>query len=216
MMQIHASKRRSEVVDEKRARQRILDAASAAFTEAGFAETSTLEIATRARVSKRDLYALVGKKKDVLVACISARAKRLKKPTDLPVPRDRAALVRTLSTFGAQLLREISDPAVMAVFRLAIGEAVRVPEVARTLDSIGRAASRDALIETMAGARSHGLVHGDPAVMAEQFGALLWGNLMVSLLLRVAERPSHREVRRRARNAVAAFLKLYPQQRNRR
>ena len=109
------------------------------------------------------------------------------------------------------LLREISDPTVMAVFRLAIGEAVRVPEIARTLDSVGRAASRDALIEMMANARAHGLVDGDPAEMAEQFGALLWGNLMVGLLLGVAERPSPREMARRARNAAAAFLALHPQ-----
>jgi AcrR family transcriptional regulator len=206
-----ASKRRSEGADETPARQRILDAALAAFTEAGFAEASTLEIATRARVSKRELYALVGNKKDILVACIGARAERLKAPIDLPVPSDRVALAHALSAFGAQLLREISDPTVVAVFRLAIAEAVRAPEIARTLDSIGRAASRDALIETMANARSHGFVHGDPAEMAERFGALLWGNLMVSLLLGVAERPSPREVVRRASNAAAAFLKLYPQ-----
>ncbi len=211
MTQMHvASKRRSEAADETPARERILDAAFVAFTEAGFAETSTLAIATQARVSKRELYALVGNKKDMLVACISARAKRLKAPTDLPAPRDRVALARTLSAFGAQLLREISDPAVISVLRLAIAEAVRAPEIARTLESIGRAPSRDALIETMANAPSHGLVHGDPAEMAEQFGALLWGNLMVSLLLGVAERPSPREAARRARNAAAAFLKLYP------
>jgi hypothetical protein len=39
---------------------------------------------------------------------------------------------------------------------------------------------------------------------------LLWGNLKVSLLLRVGERPSPREIARRARDATAAFLKLYP------
>lgn len=205
------TKRRSEAAGEAPARERILDAALAAFTEAGFADASTLEIATRARVSKRELYALVGNKKDMLIACIAARARQFKVPGDLPVPRDRVALDRTLNAFGEQLLREISDPTVMDLFRLAIGEAVRVPEIARTLDSVGRAASRDALIETMTNARAHGLVHGDPAEMAEQFGALLWGSLMVGLLLGVAERPSPREMARRARNATAAFLKLHPQ-----
>jgi hypothetical protein len=46
--------------------------------------------------------------------------------------------------------------------------------------------------------------------MAEHFSGLLWGNLMMSLLLRVGERPSPREIARRARDATAAFLKLYP------
>lgn len=66
------------------------------------------------------------------------------------------------------------------------------------------------MIETMANARAHGLVQGDPAEMAEQFGALLWGNLLVGLLLGVAERPGPREMVRRARNAAAAFLTLHP------
>src|ERR1044072_4054317 len=96
-------------------RGRILEAAFAAFTQAGFAETSTLEIATRARVSKRELYALFGSKQEMLIACISERAKRLRMPVDLPEPRDRATLARLLSSFGAQLLRETSDPTVIAV-----------------------------------------------------------------------------------------------------
>jgi hypothetical protein len=38
--------------------------------------------------------------------------------------RDCAALAQVLTTFGARLVREVSDPAVVAVFRLAIAEAV--------------------------------------------------------------------------------------------
>jgi AcrR family transcriptional regulator len=197
--------------DEAPARQRILEAVFAAFMESGFAAASTLEIATRARVSKRELYALVGSKQEMLVACISERAKRLQMPADLPAPRDRQALARTLETFGAQLLREVSDPTVIAVFRLAIAEAVRAPEVASALNTLGVEASRAALREVMTRARSAGLVSGDASVMAEQFAGLLWGNLKVSLLLRVAERPSPREIARRARDATTAFLKIYPQ-----
>src|SRR6202034_2173853 len=130
-------------------RARILDAAFAAFTQNGFAATSTLEIATRARVSKRELYATVGNKQEMLIACISARAARLQVPADLPAPRDPETLARVLTSFGTQLVREISDPAVTAVFRLAIAEAVHAPAVARALDSIGREASRAALRHIM-------------------------------------------------------------------
>jgi AcrR family transcriptional regulator len=205
------AKQRQSGSDETPARQRILEAAFSAFMESGFAAASTLEIATRARVSKRELYALVGSKQKMLVACIRERAKRLQMPADLPEPHDRQALARTLETFGTQLLREVSDPTVIAVFRLAIAEAVRAPEVARALNSLGVETSRAALREMMTRARSAGLVTGDPSGMAEHFAGLLWGNLKVSLLLRVAERPSPREIARRARDATAAFLELYPQ-----
>jgi AcrR family transcriptional regulator len=204
------SKQRPEGSDETPVRARILDAAFSAFMESGFAETSTLEIATRARVSKRELYALVGSKQEMLVACIAERAKRLQVPADLPEPHDREALAHTLASFGTQLLREVSDPIVIAVFRLAIAEAVRAPEVAQALDSVGVKTSREALRAMMTRARSAGLLSGEPAEMAEHFYGLLWGNLMTGLLLGVAHRPSDREMARRARDATTAFLKLHP------
>src|SRR5215813_2069252 len=111
-------KRRREGVDGQ-VREHILDAAFAAFMKNGYAATSTLEIATRARVSKRELYALVGNKQEILIACISARATRLKAPADLPVPQDRETLAQVLSSFGTQIVREITDPTVITVFRLA-------------------------------------------------------------------------------------------------
>jgi AcrR family transcriptional regulator len=195
---------------ENEVRARILEAAFAAFTKNGYAASGTLEIATRARVSKRELYALVGNKREMLIACIGARAGRLQVPADLPAPQDRETLAHVLATFGTQLVREITDPTVIAVFRLAIAEAVHAPEVAQALDSIGRETSRAALRQIMAQAQASGLLNGRPAELAEQFGGLLWGNLMVSLLLGVAPRPNTRELATRARDATAAFLRLHP------
>ena len=62
--------------------------------------------------------------------------------------------LRVLASFGRQLLREVSNPTVIAVFRLAIAEAVLSPEVARALNSIGREASRSALRKLMARAKA--------------------------------------------------------------
>jgi AcrR family transcriptional regulator len=136
------SKRRQKGGDETAVRGRILEAAFAAFMKSGYATTSTLEIATRARVSKRELYARVGNKQEMLIACISERAKRLDVPADLPVLRDRETLEQVLASFGTKLVREVSDPTVIAVFRLAIAEVVQAPEVARALHSTGREKSR--------------------------------------------------------------------------
>jgi AcrR family transcriptional regulator len=200
-----------EEAAEPAVRDRILTAAFSAFTERGFAETSTLEIATRARASKRELYALFGSKQDMLVACIRERAKRLRLPVDLPELRDRETLRKTLAAFGVRLVREVSDPAVVAMFRLAIAEAAHTPEIAQALNDIAVAASRDALREIMRRARSAHLLGGEPAEMAGHFFGLLWGNLMLGLLLGIAERPNQREIERRAEAASAAFLRAYPE-----
>jgi len=204
------SPRRERGKDDDAARGRILEAAFRAFTEGGYATTSTLEIATRARVSKRELYALVGTKHEMLIACIRERSRRFRVPAELPKARDRETLAHLLVSIGTQLMREISDPTVMAVFRLAIAESVHAPEVARTLDSIGREASRAALRGIMTEATQSGLLEGEPPVLAEQFSALLWGELLVSLLLGVAAQPSPGEIAGRARDAVSALLQLHP------
>ena len=209
MNKTSTSKRRQERDHETAVRERILEAAFAAFMKNGYAMTSTLEIATRARVSKRELYALVGNKQEMLISCISERAKRLGVPADLPAVRDRETLAQVLASFGTKLVREVSDPTVIAVFRLAIAEAVHAPEVARALNSIGREASRAGLRKIMAEAQASGLVTGRPAALAEQFAGLLWRDLMVSLLLGVAERPNSHEIAERARDASAAFLQLH-------
>src|SRR5215472_8789498 len=99
------SRRRQEGGDETGVRDRILEAAFAAFMESGYATTSMLEIATRARVSKRELYALVGNKQEMLIACTRERAKRLQVPAERPAPRDRETLAKVLAFFGAQHVR---------------------------------------------------------------------------------------------------------------
>jgi AcrR family transcriptional regulator len=195
---------------ENPVRARILEAAFSAFMERGFAATSTLEIATRARASKRELYAEFASKQDMLLGCIRQRAERLRLPVDLPEISDRTALERALVAFGSQLLREVSDPAVVTVFRLAIAEAVHAPEVAQTLSDVAMAASREAMREIMRRAIEARLLGGGAPEMAEQFFGLLWGSRMLGLLLNTAERPGTKEITARAEGAASAFLAVYP------
>lgn len=204
------SKRQQKSAEEGAVRARILEAAFEAFMKSGYAAASTLEIASRARVSKRELYSLVGNKQQMLIACIEARSRqRLAAPAELPVPRDRETLGQILSAFGTQLLREVSDPVVIGVFRLAIAEVAQAPEVARALDSIGRETTRAALRKIMSRAQEAGLLAGRPAELAEQFAGLLWRDLLVGLLLGVTERPRPSEIAARARDATAAFLRIH-------
>jgi|SRR5579872_238951 len=191
------------------ARDRILAAAFKEFSDHGYAGASTLEIATRARVSKRDLYGIFGSKQAILVDCIAGRAKRMRLSADLPAPRTRAALASTLRAYGANVVREVSHPTVMVMFRLGIAEAERSPEAAEIL-AASRTANRDELAALFAQAQRAGVLGpGDPHQMMEQFLALLWGDLMMDLLLRAAAAPTPDEAVRRADAATEAFLKLY-------
>ncbi len=189
-------------------RDRILGAAFGAFMEIGYGKTSMLEIATRARISKRDLYACFPDKRSILTHAIGARARKMRLPLDLPAPDSAPTLERALLQFGAATLREGSRPTTIAVFRLAIGEPG--PEVANVLNTVAREANRAALARFFAKARRQGLLApAAPRLMAEQFQALLWGGLLMELLLGASEPPDEAAILRRAREATRAFLLIH-------
>jgi AefR-like transcriptional repressor, C-terminal domain len=132
-------------------------------------------------------------------------------PPDLPSVEDRATLAQALTQIGTTVLQEICVPPVITMFRLAIAEAQRSPEVARALDRTGRQAVRSAVGRVMQQAYSLGLLGGgDVGDMAGQFLALLMSDMIINLLLRVRETPTRAEVRRRSEAAVTAFLTLHP------
>jgi AcrR family transcriptional regulator len=193
-------------------KERILSAAYLAFTEKGYARASTLEIATRAKVSKRELYAHFDNKQGMLVACITSRMRRMQLPPELPIAYDRESLALLLSSFGRIMLREICQPEVLAVFRLAIAEAKHSPEVAQALNSHGREVNRAVLLNIMTQAQASGLLKaGDVSELASLFHALLWRDLLINLLLETAEAPGADEIEARANKAASAFLNLNPE-----
>jgi len=202
------------------ARERVLKAAFAVFRTRGFSGASTLEIATRAKVSKRDLYALFGSKHAMLAACIKERAARMRRPLELaaPVPESPQDVATTLGEFGASILRVVSHPDVLTVHRLAIAESDRAPEIARTLDRNGREANHAALAGWLAKAQAQGLIGagdpatigaGDPATIAAHFIATLWGSLLIQMLLGVRKAPTEQEIEARAHAAAQAILTVY-------
>ena len=171
----------------------------------GFARTSTLAIASAANVSKRELYAQFGSKQALLGACINARAERMRRPVRPAAIADRDGLVRALRSFGGAILREASDPAVIGVFRLAITEAIRSPQVARILNQAGRETNHAVLAGLLEQAQSLRLIAGGaPRELAARFLALLWGDLLLQLLLRQAERPTRAEETGRRARLLAA------------
>ena len=97
-----------EIADERR--RRIQEAAFEVVKERGYAQATTLEIATRAKVSKRELYALFDDKQAIIAACIAGRVRQMQVPLELSAVRDRDGLAQLLTGFGSTVLRVVSDP----------------------------------------------------------------------------------------------------------
>jgi AcrR family transcriptional regulator len=83
--------------DQQPLPDRILHAAFGAFLEHGYTGTSTLEIATRAKVSKRELYALFSSKEAMLAEGIRRRTEQMQVAPDLAEARDRKMLSEVLA-----------------------------------------------------------------------------------------------------------------------
>jgi len=192
-------------------RSRILDAAFTAFMRSGYEGASTAEIARLAKVSKRDLYALFPAKQAMLAACVTERAERMRRPLRLPPPTDRVGLHETLVRYGMGVVRELSQPEVLATFRLAIMNAETAPDVGSTLDRLGRTEATAALTGLFQAACERGLLAGaEPGEMAFLFNAVLMGGgLQIRMLMRVADAPTEDEARQRAEAAASTVERLF-------
>jgi len=191
-------------------RQSIIRAAFSALMEKGYAGTSTLEIARRARVSKRELYAEFGSKIGILEALVAATSSKMRAPLEVAEVIDRPGFIAALTAYGAAALAELTSPHVIVVNRLAVAEAERSAELGRMLDERGRQAGRDALVAFFARAREAAvLTRGDPSDIASEFFSLLTGDLMMRLMLGVVRHPTRTEIMRRAERAKDVILQLY-------
>ena len=124
---------------------------------------------------------------------------------------DRHGLAATLSAYGTAILSLLTNPYVLAMYRLAIAGAPGDTELGQILDSSGRQPNRRALIQIMRRGQAAGFLGpGEPDRMAGEFFALLMGDMPVWLLLGVSEPPDAREIRARAERATAAVLRLHP------
>jgi hypothetical protein len=116
-------------------------------------------------------------------------------------------LAKLLVDFGVSTLKTVRQPEVLTVFRLAIAESDRAPEIARTLHHTGREANLKTLAALLTKAQERHLVaKDDPAGLAARYFALLWGDLLLSLLMRVRKAPTEREMQTRARAATEALF----------
>jgi AcrR family transcriptional regulator len=191
-------------------RRCILEAAYDVLMERGYAGASTLEIATRARVSKRELYAEFGNKSGILQALIATTSARMQVPLATAEIRDRNDLADALAAYGRLALAELTSPPVIAINRLAVAEAGRSSELGGILEENGREPNRKALIDLMAKAQAAGVLgRGEPDAMAGQFFSLLLGDLLLRLMLGVTPRPGPGEIKKRAQSATAAVLALH-------
>lgn len=116
--------------------RRILEAATSLFLRQGFDATSCEQVAAQAGAGKASIYARYANKEELFAAVVRLSVDHSLAPSGdipwhLPV-EDR------LRAVGLALLSDCLRPEVVALMRVVITTAQRMPELARLADRIGR------------------------------------------------------------------------------
>jgi len=187
---------------------RILWAAGAVFLEKGFDAATTLDIAARARVSKRDLYKQFASKQGILEALIAAHSNEMSTP-ELADPIDLKHLLDALRAFGPRFLASYLDPLKIALYRVAIAEAPTSSHLGEVIESAGAGPVIALFTEFMSKAVARGIVAATDAelVMAAYFNMLI-GSWQLWLLTGTHAPPDAKTIQAQADKAVEVVRRI--------
>jgi len=187
----------------------ILAAARRMFLASGFGAVSMDAIAREAGASKATLYAYFASKEELFGAVVAREGERYFRGFSAS-ELDPAKVEASLTEISRHFLDLVLSPDAVAVNRITIAEAVRFPQLGEVFWRSGPEQTRVQIEGFLRRADAAGTLSvGDPRLAAEQFIALLRGDLHLRQLLRL-DAPIDAAARAVAvKNAVAAFLRMY-------
>lgn len=187
----------------------VLEGARAVIVAKGFDGASVDDIARQAGISKATMYRYFPDKTALFQAVMSRDCARQSSAVAEVVDCGKP-LSALLQDFGESYLAFILSDFAQDVFRTAVAESERFPEVARTFYETSIDRTRQALLPFMEGAARHGkLPIDDPDLAARRFLALCKGDLPLTQLFGARTAFTPAEISDHVRGAVDAFLKIY-------
>ncbi|MEO6919252.1 MAG: TetR/AcrR family transcriptional regulator [Collimonas sp.] len=189
-------------------RQAIIDVAAAIFNEIGFERTSMSEISARLGGSKATLYNYFSSKEDIFVETMRQQIGQHYEAVFEQLV-EGGDLRQTLQQVGAQYLKVILMPEVVAVKRLVLAHAERwnigkmlyergpKPGWTRVSDFLRKAMERQQLRVA------------DPWVAALQLRGLLETEWMETRMLGVITGATPAKIKESAERAIDAFMRIY-------
>jgi AcrR family transcriptional regulator len=190
----------------KVSREELLDAAAGVFFEQGYAGTAIDAVIARAGGSKRNIYSEFGNKEGLFTALVTEHVGRALSP--LAVEGHPGQVLRvTLESFGTALLKGLLSPALLGVYRIAVTERARFPDLVRRFYELGPGHASARLTGVLEAAQERGDIRvSDCEMAADQFVGLVRGNLHLQVVLGLRAPPGPKELDRWVAAAVDIFL----------
>jgi TetR/AcrR family transcriptional repressor of mexJK operon len=194
----------------------ILRAAFSVFIEKGFHGATMLDVASRARASKATLYARFQNKEALFHALVAWGTRQGTDALDAIVSNQALDPLAALHLFAARVLSQMLQPEKLALFRIAVAEGGRLPEVGKIFSGFTRdhgVRSGRVLAKRLV---EQGLIEiDDPEEYGHSFIGLLQGELFTRALLGAAPAPSAREIERHAHRAMTRLVHAFAPSRHR-
>lgn len=188
----------------------ILRAAFDVFEEHGLHCATMHEVARRARVSKETLYARFDSKEGLFYALLAWGARHGDIETEQLLAATKGDPVATLRAFSEATLRAMTRPESLAVYRMAMGESGRDPELGRNFNQLSCGKNDGPLAETFDALAAAGMIEAASFEdYADTLVGLLRGNYYQELLTGTRPLPTDAEVAARASVSVDRWLKLF-------
>ena len=187
-------------------REALLKSAAKVFLEQGYEATSIDAIIGVAGGSKRSIYSEFGNKQGLFTAIVTQSADRALS-TLLLEEIEGSDLPTTLRAFGRNLMEVYMSPALIGIYRIAVTEANRFPDLVRSFydQGPGRATSRLSRVLEQAARRGE-IQAADCERAAGHFVAMIRDNLHLQVVLGLRPAPSRKEMHVAVNSAVDLFL----------
>jgi TetR/AcrR family transcriptional repressor of mexJK operon len=185
----------------------IICAASEAFLEKGYDGVSMDEVANRAGVAKQTVYARYASKDALFLAVADSIQGRMISAVSVAGP---LPIREHLQRIARELLDLTLDPSILSLSRIALGASYRFPTLGHSIYG-ARIKKLHAIVADIIeqAAKDGNLLVDDPMVAAEQFLALVRGELHLHCLYDPSFRPSRVKIERQIDAGIDCFMARY-------
>jgi AcrR family transcriptional regulator len=190
----------------KSRREALIEAAASVFIEQGYAATSIDAIIERAGGSKRNIYNEFGSKEGLFSAIVKESADKVLSPLEIE-EMEGHDLRATLTAFGRHSMDAYMSPTLIGIYRIAITEANRFPDLVRSFYEQGPGRTTVRLAEVLEAARERGEIQTTNCLrLAGHFVGMIRDNLHLQVILGLRPPPSDEEAQEAVASAVEIFL----------
>lgn len=193
--------------EARASRQREIEqAAYAVLEERGYAGTSMLAIARKARASNETLYNWYGDKQGLFSALVARNASEVRNLLESRIAEQHDPL-KTLGLLGPKLLELLTGPRAVALNRAAAADPTR--ELGAAISQAGRETIAPLIGQVLEDARARGLLAFQSTAEAiDLYLSLLVGDLQVRRIIGREPQPATEAREKRAKLALGHLVHL--------